>query len=141
VLVEGDDINDPVSDSLRAILDGTIVLSRELANRGHYPSIDLLNSNSRLFRHLSGRDERRNVQALIELLSCYDSARDMVEIGAYREGSNPLLDRAIGRMERINAFLRQDVDETGGRAGACRQLHEIVGMDPEQEQEQNRWNR
>lgn len=131
VLVEGDDINDPISDSLRAILDGTIVLSRELANRGHYPSIDLLHSNSRLFRHLSTQHEREDVRALIELLSCYDAARDMVEIGAYREGSNPLLDRAIGCMERINTFLRQDVDETGSRADACRQLHEILDTDSE----------
>ncbi len=129
VLVEGDDINDPVSDSLRAILDGTIVLSRELANRGHYPSIDLLHSNSRLFTHLSDKGERDDAQALIELLSRYDSSRDMVEIGAYREGSNPLLDRAIGRMDQINAFLRQDVDESGDRADAYRRLHKIVATE------------
>ncbi len=126
VLVEGDDINDPVSDSIRAILDGSIVLSRSLANRGHYPSIDPLHSNSRLFRHLASRNERDDAQALIELLSSYDSARDMVEIGAYREGGNPLLDRAIGRMDRINAFLRQEVEETGTRAEACRRLHGLV---------------
>jgi flagellum-specific ATP synthase len=126
VLAEGDDINDPVSDSIRAILDGGIVLSRTLANRGHYPSIDPLHSNSRLFRHLAAKNERDDVQALIELLSCYDSSRDMVEIGAYREGGNPLLDRAIGRMDQINAFLRQDVEETGTRAEACRRLHDLV---------------
>jgi flagellum-specific ATP synthase len=126
VLAEGDDINDPVSDSIRAILDGGIVLSRTLANRGHYPSIDPLHSNSRLFRHLAAKNERDDVQALIELLSCYDISRDMVEIGAYREGGNPLLDRAIGRMDQINAFLRQDVEETGTRAEACRRLHDLV---------------
>ncbi|MCU7815183.1 MAG: FliI/YscN family ATPase [Candidatus Thiodiazotropha sp. (ex Rostrolucina anterorostrata)] len=131
VLVEGDDINDPVSDSLRAILDGTIVLSRELANRGHYPSIDLLHSNSRLFMHLTDKGEREDAQALIELLSSYDSSRDMVEIGAYREGSNPLLDRAIGRMEQINAFLRQEVGQTGDRAEAYRRLHQIVATEVE----------
>ncbi|MGD8911368.1 MAG: FliI/YscN family ATPase [Candidatus Thiodiazotropha sp.] len=129
VLVEGDDINDPVSDSIRAIVDGTIVLSRELANRGHYPSIDLLHSNSRLFTHLTEKGEREDAQALIELLSSYDSSRDMVEIGAYREGSNPMLDRAIGRMGQINAFLRQDVDEKGDRAEAYRRLHKIVATE------------
>ncbi|MEJ2610285.1 MAG: FliI/YscN family ATPase [Candidatus Thiodiazotropha sp.] len=126
VLTEGDDINDPVSDSIRAILDGSIVLSRMLANRGHYPSIDILHSNSRLFTHLATKSERGDAQALIELLSSYDSSRDMVEIGAYREGGNLLLDRAIKRMDNINAFLRQDVGETGSRADACRRLHEIV---------------
>lgn len=126
VLVEGDDINDPVSDSLRAILDGTVVLSRELANRGHYPSIDLLHSTSRLFRNLSDKAQQNDALALIELLSCYHSSQDMIEIGAYREGSNPLLDHAIGCMQQINEFLRQDVDETGSRADAFRQLHEII---------------
>jgi flagellum-specific ATP synthase len=129
VLAEGDDLNDPVSDSIRAILDGSIVLSRELANRGHYPSIDLLHSNSRLFRHLSDKRERDDAQALIELLSCYDSSRDMVEIGAYREGGNPLLDRAIGRLDQINGFLRQDVNESGSRAEAYRRLHDILNTD------------
>jgi flagellum-specific ATP synthase len=127
VLVEGDDLNDPVSDSLRAILDGTIVLSRELANRGHYPSIDLLQSTSRLFRSLTDKEQRNDALALIELLSCYHGSQDMVEIGAYRDGSNPLLDRAIGSLQQINRFLRQDVDEKGSRADAYRQLNEIVG--------------
>jgi flagellum-specific ATP synthase len=126
VLVEGDDINDPISDTLRAILDGTIVLSRELANRGHYPSIDLLNSTSRLFRTLSDKQQRSDALALIELLSCYNSSQDMVEIGAYREGSNPKLDHAINRMPLINEFLRQDVDETGTRTDAFRQLHKVI---------------
>jgi flagellum-specific ATP synthase len=126
VLVEGDDINDTLSDSLRAILDGTIVLSRELANQGHYPSIDLLHSTSRLFRNLNDKAQRKDALALIELLSCYQSSRDMVEIGAYREGSNPQLDHAIGRMQQINRFLRQDVDETTSRVEAFRQLQEIV---------------
>ncbi|MES9938919.1 MAG: FliI/YscN family ATPase [Candidatus Thiodiazotropha sp. 6PLUC2] len=126
VLTEGDDINDPVSDSIRAILDGSIVLSRELANRGHYPSIDLLQSNSRLFTHLASKKEREDAQALIELLSCYDGSRDMVEIGAYKEGGNPLLDQAISKMDRVNDFLCQDINETGSRADACRRLSEIV---------------
>lgn len=126
VLVEGDDINDPISDSIRAILDGSIVLSRELSNRGHYPSIDLLLSNSRLFRHLTKPDEREDALSLIELLSCYENSKDMIEIGAYKEGSNPLLDRAIQKMPDINNFLRQDIDEVGSRDEAYKLLRQLV---------------
>jgi flagellum-specific ATP synthase len=131
VLAEGDDVNDPVSDSIRAILDGNIILSRALANRGHYPSIDPLLSNSRLFPHLTSHQERRDALALIELLSCYDSAQEMIEIGAYREGSNPQLDRAIAMKDRINGLLRQDVDDICHREEACRQLHELVSTNGE----------
>jgi flagellum-specific ATP synthase len=129
VLVEGDDLNDPVSDSIRAILDGSIVLSRELANRGHYPSIDPLNSNSRLFTHLSTKREQQDAQALLEMLSCYSNSQDMVEIGAYREGSNPTLDRTIGRLDQIHGFLSQDTDETGSRKSSYQRLNKIVETD------------
>jgi flagellum-specific ATP synthase len=129
VLVEGDDLNDPVSDSIRAILDGSIVLSRELANRGHYPSIDPLHSNSRLFTHLSTKREQQDAQELLEMLSCYSNSQDMVEIGAYREGSNPKLDRTIGRLDQIHRFLRQDTDETGSRKSSYQRLNKIVETD------------
>ncbi|HHJ13928.1 MAG TPA: FliI/YscN family ATPase [Gammaproteobacteria bacterium] len=126
VLVEGDDMNDPISDTIRAILDGGIVLSREIANRGHYPSIDILQSTSRLFRQLTTEAERAVAEKLIEILSAYDSSRDMIEIGAYRKGSNPGLDRAIDLMPEIDAFLRQDIGDVASRAEACAQLVRII---------------
>lgn len=127
VLVEGDDINDPISDSIRAILDGNIILSRELANRGHYPPIDILQSISRLFRHLVQHDERLCAHSFIEILSDYNNSKDMVDIGAYQQGSNPKLDRAIQLMPRIESFLCQDVNDLVHRADACAELKRIVG--------------
>lgn len=126
VLAEGDDMNDPISDNIRAILDGSIVLSREIANRGHYPSIDILQSNSRLYRQLTNEEERTSARLLIETLSGYDSSKDMIDIGAYRKGSNPKLDHAIELMPQINAFLCQDIDEVVSRAEACAVLKRIV---------------
>lgn len=129
VLVEGDDLNDPIADALRATLDGHIVLSREIAHRGRYPSLDILSSTSRLFMDIVAEPERKLVRRATQLLSTYNTSRDMVEIGAYRAGSNSDLDMAIKVMPELEKFLHQDVNEHCGRADAMRQLNAIVGGD------------
>ena len=122
VLVEGDDLNDPIADALRALLDGHIVLSRELANRGHYPAIDVLQSNSRLLVHLVSPEERALVGQALALVSEHHKNRDMIDVGAYRPGSNAELDRAVRAMPAIERLLRQDMRESVSRADALRQL-------------------
>ena len=111
VLVEGDDLNDPVGDTVRAILDGHIVLSRELASANHFPAIDVLGSVSRLADDLSGPEQARAAAAVRECLATYRDARDLVSIGAYVRGSDPRIDRALAALEPITAFLRQGRDE------------------------------
>ena len=122
VLVEGDDLNDPIADALRALLDGHIVLSRELANRGHYPAIDVLQSNSRLLVHLVSPEERALVGQALALVSEHHKNRDMIDVGAYRPGTNAELDRAVRAMPAIERLLRQDMRESVSRADALRQL-------------------
>jgi flagellum-specific ATP synthase len=111
VLVEGDDMNDPIADSVRAILDGHIVLSRDLATRNHYPCIDVLNSVSRLFSELADPKHRTSAGKLRELLAAYKKAEDLINIGAYVKGSNPVIDRAVEKVDAINSFLRQNSSE------------------------------
>lgn len=115
VLVEGDDLHEPVSDHMRAILDGHIVLSRELANHGHYPAIDALKSISRLATELWSKQERELVQRVLKIVSLRERHRDMIEIGAYRAGSNPELDKAIEMYPGIERFMFQGPDETETR--------------------------
>ncbi len=111
VLLDQDDPNDPVSDTLRGLLDGHVYLTRELATRGHYPAIDVLQSLSRLMHGLSSPVEREAAGKLRELLSVYRDGRDLVDIGAYKAGANPRLDEALALLPAINALLRQRVDE------------------------------
>ncbi|HEX7637351.1 MAG TPA: FliI/YscN family ATPase [Burkholderiaceae bacterium] len=121
VLVEGDDFNEPISDALRAILDGHIVLSRRLAHQGQYPAIDLLQSASRLLQELAAPEERELVHDAIRVLALLDRNRQMVELGAYERGSNPELDAALAARDLMSDWLRQS---TGGvpRAEALAQL-------------------
>lgn len=128
VLVEGDDLHEPVSDSMRAILDGHIVLSRDLANHGRYPAIDLLKSISRLAPDLWSAEEKRAVRQVLRLLSIYDRYRDMVEIGTYRAGSNPELDEAIALYAALESFLAQEPDERPGRAASFARLYDMLSM-------------
>lgn len=107
VLVEGDDMNDPIADSVRAILDGHIVLDRELASRGHYPSIDVLSSNSRLMTHLTDPDQQRAATEIRDLLGVHKKAEDLIHIGAYKRGTDPRIDDAVDNLDSINAFLKQ----------------------------------
>ena len=118
VLVEGDDMNEPVADAVRGILDGHIVLSRHLAHRGHYPAVDVLQSVSRLTGSLFSREQRAAGDRLRELMAAYDRAEDLIAIGAYVPGSDPLIDEARAKHDAINAFLRQSVDEPHDRQTA-----------------------
>jgi flagellum-specific ATP synthase len=109
VLVEGDDLNDPVGDTVRSIVDGHIVLSRDLANRGHYPAIDVLASVSRVMRDVSKPEHMKVRAQAIDIMAAYRSAEDMITIGAYVDGSDPRVDRAKKLMPAINTFLRQEI--------------------------------
>ena len=108
VLVEGDDFNEPISDAVRSILDGHIILSRRLAAAGHYPPIDVLHSLSRLCTQLSEAADLEAARKIREALAVYDEAKDLIELGAYVSGSNPRLDAAVRVRPEINAFLQQD---------------------------------
>ncbi|WP_353683639.1 FliI/YscN family ATPase [Thermodesulfovibrio sp. 3907-1M] len=125
VLVEGDDLSDPVADAARAILDGHIVLSRELANRNHYPAIDPLKSISRLMKDIIDEKHMKYAQRLLELLAIYARYEDIINIGAYKEGTNPQVDLAIKMMDRINSFLRQDINEKVSFQESLSQLYSL----------------
>ncbi|HUA68877.1 MAG TPA: FliI/YscN family ATPase [Candidatus Saccharimonadales bacterium] len=112
VLVEADDMNDPIADAVRSILDGHIVLARELATQNHYPAIDVLESVSRLNRDLLQPAQLENAAAARDQLAVYRRNQDLINIGAYPAGSNPMIDRAIGLHEPLNRFLRQGVKES-----------------------------
>jgi flagellum-specific ATP synthase len=112
VLVEGDDPNEPISDTVRGLLDGHFVLSRRLAGRGHYPAVDLLHSISRLMPDLTSAEHQQAAQIIRELLAVYHEHEDLISIGAYRAGSNPLVDTAIEMKPEIDRFLRQGMCES-----------------------------
>lgn len=111
VLVEGDDLNDPVGDTVRSIVDGHIVLSRDIANRGHYPAIDVMASVSRVMRDVSQPDHMATREKAINVMAAYKNAEDMITIGAYVDGSDPNVDLAKKLMPRINQFLRQKIED------------------------------
>jgi flagellar biosynthesis/type III secretory pathway ATPase len=111
VLMEGDDITEPVTDTTRGILDGHIFLSRELAAEGHFPAIDVLGSVSRLMAQLAAPEHQELASAVRAVLATYRDARDLINIGAYVPGSNPEIDRAIAVLPKVKAFLRQRPDE------------------------------
>jgi flagellum-specific ATP synthase len=111
VLVEADDVNDPIADTIRSIVDGHIVLSRELANQNHYPAIDILGSISRVMVDIVDQDHLSARNQLVSSMATYKKAEDLIQIGAYVEGSNPKIDDAIQRMPKINMFLRQEINE------------------------------
>ncbi len=126
VLVEGDDMNEPVADAVRGILDGHIVLSRHLAHFNHYPAIDVLESVSRLTRDVCSPDEVALTAKAREHLAMYRKNEDLVSIGAYTKGSNPALDQAITLNEPLKNFLRQSVHEHTARAQTFANLKKIV---------------
>lgn len=109
VLVEGDDVNEPIADTVRGIIDGHIVLSRKIAMRNHYPAIDILGSVSRLMNDIADKGQLEAAGKLRNLLSVYDANYDLVNIGAYKSGSNRVLDEALSKMDKINEFLQQNV--------------------------------
>lgn len=112
VLVEGDDLQDPIGDTARSILDGHIVLTRELATAGHFPAVDVLESISRLTSAVCTPEQQADATMLRRMLAAHRSVKELVEIGAYVAGSSPDADAALARMPQIEAFLRQRMDET-----------------------------
>lgn len=111
VLVDGDDLTDPIADAVRSILDGHIVLSRALAARNHFPAIDLLQSTSRVMRDIVGREHQAAAGTVMELIARYRQSEDLILLGAYKQGMNGALDRAVQLQDAINGYLRQDIDQ------------------------------
>lgn len=111
VLVDGDDFNEPITDTARSILDGHIMLDRKLAHKNHYPAIDVLQSISRCMSQIAGREHKQAAGRLKNVMATYNEAEDLINIGAYRAGSNPSIDYAIEKIQAVNEFLMQDVDD------------------------------
>ncbi|QDT00051.1 Flagellum-specific ATP synthase [Adhaeretor mobilis] len=128
VLVEGDDENEPIADAMRGLLDGHVWLSRKLAERGHYPAINVLGSISRLMNELSTPEGKQAAQIIRELLAVYAENEDLVTIGAYRKGANPRLDAAVAMRDSINAFLCQQIGEQYTLADAQQQLVQLAAQ-------------
>lgn len=111
VLVDGDDFNEPITDTARSILDGHIMLSRKLGHKNHYPAIDVLQSISRCMSQIVPSEHKKAAGKLKNVLATYSEAEDLINIGAYKSGSNPNIDYAIEKIDEVNQFLMQDVDE------------------------------
>lgn len=126
VLVEGDDLNEPISDAVRSILDGHVSLSRRLASLNQYPAVDFLDSISRLMPEVSTEEEIRLAARVRELVAIYRESEDLINIGAYVRGSNPKIDRAILKIDAINEFFRQGIFEMADHATSIASLREIV---------------
>ncbi len=129
VLVEADDLTEPITDTVRSILDGHIVLSRDLAAEGHYPAIDVLASISRVMPAITRAEHRNRAQQVREALATYQRAADLVNIGAYQPGSNPRIDHALAVRPAILAFLRQRPDEVSSFEETLAHLHSIFAND------------
>jgi flagellum-specific ATP synthase len=125
VLVDGDDMNEPIADAVRSILDGHIVLSRRLAHAGHYPAIDVLASVSRLVGEVTSRDVRSAGDDVRRLMAAFKEKEDLIAIGAYQAGADPLTDAAIAARHPIEGFLRQRVDDFSTAEDADRALLEL----------------
>lgn len=125
VLVEADDPNEPISDTVRGLLDGHIWLSRKLASRGHYPAVDVLESLSRLMPEVTSEEHRQAAQLVRELMALYRDHEDLISIGAYRRGSNAGVDTAIDMQDQLRAFLRQRVAEQSTVEEACAALQQL----------------
>ena len=125
VLVEGDDMNEPVADAVRGFLDGHIVLSRKLANANHFPAVDVLSSVSRLDRAVCSEEEINLISEARDLLSIYQQNEDLINVGAYVKNSNPKIDRAIEKIDSVEAFLKQRYDVLSTRKEAFTNLQGI----------------
>ena len=126
VLVEGDDTNEPIADTVRGILDGHIVLSRKLANANHFPAIDVSASISRLMVEIVSPKHRELASKLRDILSVYEKNEDLLSIGAYKAGTNPRLDYAISKIDQINAFLMQGINESFSYDESLLELESIL---------------
>ncbi len=127
VLVEGDDTNEPISDTVRGIVDGHIVLSRQLANENHFPAIDIGASISRLMGEIVPKEHQRIASRFRNILGIYQKNSDLISIGAYKKGNNPALDEAVEKINGINDFLRQEVDESFSYEDTLRIMQTITG--------------
>jgi flagellum-specific ATP synthase len=126
VLVDGDDMTEPIADAVRSILDGHIVLSRKLANRGQYPAVDILQSVSRVMPDVVTNEHRKRAIAFGEVLSTYNEAEDLINIGAYVKGSNPLIDHALSKIGALRSFIKQDMKEKATYPETVKRLQEII---------------
>jgi flagellum-specific ATP synthase len=134
ILVDGDDLDEPVSDTVRGILDGHIVLERALAERGHYPAINIMGSISRLAPKVCGPVTRKAAGYIKRLIADYAGAEDLINVGAYAAGSNPAIDDAIAKHKVIEEFLIQDTEEKVSMVDTLRRMGEIAEMEiPEEE--------
>lgn len=127
MLVDGDDMNEPIADAVRSILDGHVVLTRALAHAGHYPSIDILQSVSRLIGEIVSPEVQHAGQQVRAALAAYREKEDLISIGAYQRGTDPMADVAIALRPQINAFLRQRVNDQSTTEDADAQLLAIGG--------------
>lgn len=129
VLVDGDDFNEPITDTARSILDGHIMLNRKLAHKNHYPAIDVLQSISRCMSQIVDKEHKRFAGQLKNVLATYSESEDLINIGAYKRGNNKNIDYAIDKIDEVNAFLLQDTDEKIGYEESLQLMREIF---PEQ---------
>ncbi|HQI82460.1 MAG TPA: flagellar protein export ATPase FliI [Deltaproteobacteria bacterium] len=127
VLVEGDDMTEPVADTVRSIVDGHIVLSRDLAARAHYPAVDVLRSVSRVMNDIVDEKHLKTARAVLSLSAVYEEARDLINIGAYVAGNNPEIDTAIRHHDAITRFLRQGINEKATIEESVAQMNAILG--------------
>ena len=128
VLVDGDDMTEPIADAVRSILDGHIVLSRKLANSGQFPAVDSLQSVSRVMPDIVSKQHRDRTMIFNEILSTYREAEDLINIGAYVKGSNPQIDHALNKIAQLRAFLKQDIFESSDYASTLKRLFEIIEL-------------
>jgi flagellum-specific ATP synthase len=127
VLVEGDDMNEPIADAVRSIVDGHIVLDRALASRGHYPAIDVLSSVSRLMTDVVDPGHMDYCKKFRAVLADYAKIEDLVNLGAYKRGNNKRADYAVDMIDKLNAFLRQDVGSRSTMEDGVKELKELLG--------------
>lgn len=126
VLVEGDDMNEPIADTTRGILDGHIVLSRQLAHLNHYPAIDVLQSVSRLFVEITSSEHQKAAGIIREILSVYKKNEDIITLGMYKKGTDPRIDYAIEKIDEVNSFLKQGVFEPDNLQNTVKRMIETV---------------
>ena len=125
LLVDGDDFNEPITDTARSILDGHIMLSRKLGHKNHYPAIDVLQSISRCMSQIAGKEHKRLAGRLKNVLATYNEAEDLINIGAYKKGSNKNIDYAVSKIDAVNAFLMQQTDEKFDFENEVKMLSEL----------------
>ena len=128
VLVEGDDMNEPIADAVRGILDGHLILSRDLGQAGHYPAIDVLQSVSRVMPGLVSREHLKNANKIRETLAEFRASQDLIRLGAYASGTSPRLDSALRAQEDLNRFLRQDRSEKAPLSETLAHLETVSGL-------------